>query len=245
MTPAASTDPDEPGHPDGPSGQALGHTTRSSLRRKKERGSYDRALAESILDEGLVCHVGFVVDESPFVMPMTYARVGDALYLHGATGNRMLRHISGAELCVTVTLLDAIVLARSALHHSMNYRSVVLFGTAEVVTDEDEKRRATESLLEHMAVGRSTDTRSPTFEELRSTLFVRLHIEEGSVKVRTGGPIDDPEDMTLAVWAGLIPMTTVAGEGVADDPLPPGTREPRYVRAYPSRTAKRAQVDQQ
>ncbi len=218
-------------------GPDLSQTTRSSLRRKKERGSYDRALAEAILDEGLVCHVGFVVDGSPFVMPMTYARVGETLYLHGATGNRMLRHISGAELCVTVTLLDAIVLARSALHHSMNYRSVVLFGTAEAVTDEDEKRHATEALLEHMAVGRSTETRAPTFEELRSTLFVRLQMEEGSVKVRAGGPIDDPEDMTLAVWAGLIPMSTVASVGVEDAPLPPGTPEPAYVRAYPSRRA--------
>ena len=217
-------------------------TGRTTLRRKKERGSHDRSVVDAILDEGLLCHVGFFVDGSTFVMPMAYARIGDQLYLHGATGNRMLRHMArGAEVCVTVTLLDGLVLARSAFHHSMNFRSVVLMGTTERVDDDDEKRRATTALLEHMVPGRSTQTRPPAAEELRSVLMVRLRIEEGSAKIRTGGPIDEPEDLGWPVWAGEIPLSIAAGEAMTDGVLPPGVVEPGYVHAYPARgTGRRA-----
>ncbi len=190
----------------------------------------------AILDEGLLCHVGFSVDGSPFVMPMAYARIGDALYLHGATGNRMLRHMAqGAEVCVTVTLLDGLVLARSAFHHSMNFRSVVLLGTTTRVDDDDEKQRATTALLEHIVPGRSSHTRPPSAEELRAVLMVRMPIDEGSAKIRTGGPVDEAEDLSAPVWAGQIPLSIAAGEAVVDGVRPPGVAEPGYVRAYPAR----------
>lgn len=231
-----------PAHTPGPSGSSdsLAQTLRTTLRRKKERGSHDRALADSILDEALVCHVGFEVDGAPYVIPMTYARVDDVLYIHGASGNHMLRHLAGeTQLCVTVTLLDGLVLARSAFHHSMNYRSVMLFGTGTAVQDNEEKRRASAALLEHLVPGRSSDARPPTDEELRSTLIVRLPVDEGSVKVRTGGPIDDDDDMSMRVWAGHIPLSTMAGDPIIDGPLPSGTEEPAYVRSYPDRATGR------
>ena len=174
----------------------LVRTDRTTLRRKKERGSFDRDVVNAILDEGLVCHVGFSVEGSTFVLPMVFARIEDDLYLHGATGNHMLRALAdGVGVCVTVTLLDALVLARSAFHHSMNYRSVMVLGTATRVEDDDEKRQATTALLEHIAPGRSADTRPPSTDELRATLMVRVPIVEGSAKVRTGGPIDEPGDL--------------------------------------------------
>ena len=217
---------------------ALSGTDRSTLRRKKERGTHDAAVIHSILDEGLLCHVGFSVDGSTFVVPMAYARIGDTLYLHGATGNRMLRHLAqGADVCVTVTLLDALVLARSAFHHSMNYRSVMLFGTARRVEDDDEKRLATVALLDHIVPGRSADARAPSTEELRAALMVRVPIKEGSAKIRIGGPIDEPEDMDAPIWAGQIPVSIVAREAVVDGVLPAGVDEPSYVRHYPSRGA--------
>ena len=202
----------------------LAQTDRSRLRRKRERGHFDRALVESILDESLVGHVGFVVDGATFVQPMTYARVGEVLYLHGAAGNRMLRHLSsGADLCVTVTILDGLVFARSAFHHSMNYRSVMLFGTGRRVTDETEMLVAVAALLDHMATGRSADARPPTDAELRATLMIGFPIDHGAAKVRTGGPIDDPEDLELAVWGGHVPVRSELGRPVAD---PNGVRVP-------------------
>ncbi len=200
-------------------GDPLAATDRSTLRRKRERGTYDRTLVEQILDEALICHVGFAVDGQPFVVPMTYGRIGDRLYLHGAAANHALGVLSdGTDACVTVTLLDGIVLARSAFHHSMNYRTVMLFGRALRVDDPDEKRAASDALLEHMRPGRSNEARPPTLAELRATRIVRFPIDEGSAKIRTGGPIDDPEDMDLPVWAGHIPMTLVAGDPVVDRP---------------------------
>ena len=217
----------------------LTRTDRTMLRRKKERGSYDRALVNEILDEGLLCHVGFSVDGFTFVLPMAYARVGDALYLHGATGNRMLRHLAqGAEVCVTVTLLDGLVLARSAFHHSMNYRSVVLFGTTERVVDDDDKRLVSNALLEHLVPGRSAAARPASDEELRSVLMVRMPIAEGSAKVRAGGPIDEPEDLGGPFWAGHVPLSIVTGEAVADDGIPPGVEQPDCVRAFAERRAR-------
>ena len=195
----------------------LATTERTTLRRKRDRGTFDRDLAYSVLDEALVCHAGFVAEHGPVVLPMTYARIGDVLYLHGAAGNALLRNLAqGAPVCVTVTLLDGLVLARSAFHHSMNYRSVVLFGVATRVTDPAEMHAASTALVDHLAPGRSAEVRGPSEAELRATAIVRLPIDEGSAKVRTGPPIDDEGDLQLPVWAGVLPLATVAGTPVAD-----------------------------
>jgi nitroimidazol reductase NimA-like FMN-containing flavoprotein (pyridoxamine 5'-phosphate oxidase superfamily) len=205
-------------------------TERTRVRRKPERASYDRSQAYAILDEGLVCHVGICTDDGPVVIPTTYARMGDHLLVHGSPASRLLRGLSGGiDVCVTVTLLDALVLARSAFHHSMNYRSVVVFGQAEAITDLDAKRAAMDVLVDHIVHGRARDTRAPTDKELKSTLVLSLPLDEVSVKVRTGGPIDDAEDMELDVWAGVVPLTIVAGAPIADD----GVDEP--VPAYAQR----------
>jgi len=198
--------------------ELLRATERTTVRRRADRGSFDRAAADAILDEAYVAHVGFVVDGSPRVLPMTFGRVDDNLFLHGAVGNAMLRATDGAEVCVTVTLLDGLVMARAAMHHSMNYRCVVLYGVAERVDDEAEKRRAFDAVVEHARAGRSAEARPADDSELRKTLVVRVRIDEGSVKVRSGGPIDDPEDLDLPVWAGVIPLTLVAGVPIPDAP---------------------------
>jgi len=197
-------------------GEGLRETSRTKLRRRADRGSFDRVLAQAILDEALVAHVGFVVDGRPAVLPMTYGRVDDTLYLHGAVGNGMLRAASGADVCVTVTLLDGLVLARAAMHHSMNYRCVVLYGRAERVDGEAEKRRAFDAVVEHSVAGRSAVARPANDLELWKTLVLRLPIDEASVKVRAGGPVDDPEDLGLPVWAGVVPVRLERGEPVAD-----------------------------
>jgi len=191
--------------------EPLAQTDRTKLRRIAERGSFDRALANSIIDEGYLVHVGFVVDGAPKVLPMTYGRDGDVVYLHGAVGNAMLRASAGAEVCATFTLLDGLVMARSAFHHSMNYRSVVLLGVAEKVEDEDEKRRAFDVIVDHVLPGRSQSARATSPSELRTTLVLKLAIDEGSAKVRTGGAIDDEEDLGLDVWAGVIPLRLTPG----------------------------------
>jgi len=191
-------------------------TDRTKVRRLAERGRTDRAIVDEILDEAYIAHVGFVVDGEPRVLPMTYGRDGDVLYLHGAVGNAMLRASAGAEVCVTVTLLDGLVLARSAFHHSMNYRSVVLLGTATKVEDEAEKRHAFDMVVEHVLPGRSQVARPANGSELRATMVLRLPIDEGSAKVRTGGPKEEAEDMDLAVWAGVVPLTLTAGPPVQD-----------------------------
>ena len=200
---------------DGPT-DALTETDRTKLRRLPARGSFDRAVANAIIDEAYIAHVGFVVDGEPRVLPMTYGRDGDVLYLHGAVGNAMLRALSGAQMCVTITLLDGLVLARSAFHHSMNYRSVVLLGPAVKVDDDDEKRRAFDVIVDHVLPGRSEVARPTNASELRTTLVLRLPIDEGSAKVRTGGPVDDDEDLDLPVWAGVIPLALTAGEPIHD-----------------------------
>lgn len=210
----------------------LAATERSRLRRKAERGSYDRAVIDAVLDEGLVCHVGYVDAGTTVVLPMAYARMGDVLYLHGAPGNQMLRTLAaGAQACVTVTLLDGLVLSRAAMHHSMNFRCVVLFGSATEVDDPEEKLAAVDAVVEHVIPGRSGDTRPPTPEELRATKVLRFPIEEGSAKVRTGGPVEDPEDLGLAVWAGEVPLSVVAGPPVGDPRLPVDTAVPGYLPA--------------
>jgi uncharacterized protein len=206
-----------------PPAAELAATDRSRLRRKTERGSHQRDAVNAILDAGLICHMGFAVDGRPWVFPTTYARLGDDLYLHGAVGNFALRALAdGVDACVTVTHLDGLVLARSAFHHSMNYRSVMVFGTASALTDAEEKRVALLAIVDHMAPGRSEDCRSPTAEELRSTLVLRLPLTEGSAKVRTGPPIDDEEDMDSPHWAGVLPLGLAPGTALADmsGPIP-------------------------
>jgi len=191
--------------------EPLAQTDRTTVRRLADRGSFDRDLANSMIDEAYLAHVGFVVDGAPKVLPMTYGRDGDVLYLHGAVGNAMLRASAGAQVCVTITLLDGLVLARSAFHHSMNYRSVVLLGQAEKVEDDDEKRRAFDVIVDHVLPGRSAAARATSPSELRTTLVLKLAIDEGSAKVRTGGAVDDEEDHDLPVWAGVIPLRLTPG----------------------------------
>jgi hypothetical protein len=207
--------------------ELLQQTPRTTFRRKPDRGSYDVALIHGILDEGLICHVAFVVDGQPFVLPTTYARVGDQLYLHGSQGSRMLNALrGGAPVCVTVTLVDGLVLARSAMHHSMNYRSVVVFGRAEDVTDLEEKRRALEVLVDHVAPGRSKETRAPSPEELKATAVLRVPLREASAKVRQGPPVDLEEDHALPHWAGVVPLRTVPLEPEPDPALRAGIAVP-------------------
>ena len=192
-------------------------TTRTAVRRKADRGRYERELVHAILDEALVCHVGFATADGPVVLPTMHARVDDTIYLHGAVGNAMLRAAAdGVPVCVTVTLLDGLVLARSAFHHSMNYRSVVVFGTATPVTEPGAKLAALEALIERIHPGRWSEARQPTDAELRQTLVVAVPLDEASAKVRTGPPIDDAEDYALDVWAGEIPLVTTRLEGVPD-----------------------------
>jgi nitroimidazol reductase NimA-like FMN-containing flavoprotein (pyridoxamine 5'-phosphate oxidase superfamily) len=191
-------------------------TKRTRVYRKPGRGSFDRELVHSILDEALICHVGFVQDGQPYVIPTIHAREGETLYLHGANANRTLKALAdGAECCVTATLVDGLVLARAALHHSLNYRSVMILGTAREVTDPEEKQRALRVVVDHIAPGRSEEVRGPSEVDLRSTQVLSMQIEEASAKVRTGPPVDDDEDLELPYWAGQLPLT-----GGTGDPIP-------------------------
>ncbi len=208
-------------------------TARTTVRRLPERGSYDRAAAYAILDEGLVAHVGLATDDGPVVIPMLYGRDGDRLLLHGSPASRLLRGgAKGTEMCVTVTLVDGLVLARSQFHHSMNYRSVVAFGQASRVDDLAERRAALGALVEHIVPGRTADAREPSEREVRGTLVLALPLDECSVKVRAGGPLDEPEDMDLPVWAGVIPLTTVAAAPVTVDDLRGDAPVPPYAAGY-------------
>jgi nitroimidazol reductase NimA-like FMN-containing flavoprotein (pyridoxamine 5'-phosphate oxidase superfamily) len=204
----------------------LAETDRTALRRHSERGDFDRSAAYAILDEAYLAHVGFVVDGAPKVLPMTYGRIGDVLYLHGAAANAMLKASSGAEVCVTVTLLDGLVLARSAFHHSMNFRSVVLLGVAERVEDEDEKDRALAAIVDHVVPGRSEVSRSTSPIERKKTAVLRLAIDEGSCKVRAGDAIDEEADLGLPVWAGVVPLRLTPGAPIANADLDPALGEP-------------------
>lgn len=209
----------------------LASTDRTRVRRRADRGHDDFDTVAAVLDAGLVCHVGFALDGRPWVFPTAYGRIDDRLYLHGAAGNFALRSLAdGAEACVTVTILDGLVLARSAFHHAMNYRSVMLFGQGEAVTDEDEKFAASMAIVEHVAPGRAADTRPPTHEELRATLVVRVPIEEASAKIRTGGPNDDSADLPLPHWAGELPLRLTPGEPVPQGADPPPV--PDYVAGW-------------
>ena len=206
---------------------------RTEVRRLPERGSLERALVHAILDEGLVCHVGFASDGGPVVIPTLYARDGERLYLHGSPASRLLRALSrGVPLCITVTLVDGLVLARSAFHHSMNYRSAVLFGRARDVDDLEEKRRALRLLVEHVVPGRTPDTRPPNDFEERYTRVLAFEIEQASAKLRSGGPKDDEADLPLEHWAGEIPLRVVQGEPVPDAALAAGIAAPPYAVRY-------------
>ena len=212
---------------------SLTPTERTTLHRRPARGSYDVATVHSILDEALICHVGFAAEGQPYVLPTTHARIGDQLYIHGAVGGRFLKTVKGGiPVCVTVTLIDALVLARSAMHHSMNYRSVVVLGTATEVTDPVHKRRAFDALIEHVVRGRSAEIRGANEKELRATTVLSLPIEEASAKIRTGQPIDDEEDYAVPCWAGLIPVSLQAGAAIADPKLAPGIALPPQVASY-------------
>ena len=208
-------------------------TARAQVRRLAKRGVYDRETVYRILDEGLVCHVGFVEDGKPVVIPTGYGRQGDRLYLHGAPASRMLRALGqGAELCVTVTLVDGLVLARSAFHHSMNYRSVVIFGRATRVEDLTAKREAMRVFTEHVARGRWEEIRQPSEKELAGTTVLAIPLEEVSAKVRTGPPLDDEDDYALPVWAGVLPLELTPAAPLADERLPKEIAVPEYVARY-------------
>ncbi|HEU0252687.1 MAG TPA: pyridoxamine 5'-phosphate oxidase family protein [Pyrinomonadaceae bacterium] len=208
-------------------------TERTKLKRLPKRGHFDRETVYGILDEGFICHVGFAPEGQPFVIPTGYARVDDKLYIHGSQASRMLRNLSGGlDACVTVTIIDGLVLARSAFHHSMNYRSVVIFGRATIVEDREEKIKALVALSEHIIRGRWAEVREPTEEELIQTTVLELPIVEASAKVRTGPPLDDEEDYAMNVWAGVIPLKLEAGEPIKDPRLPEGIEVPEYARHY-------------
>jgi nitroimidazol reductase NimA-like FMN-containing flavoprotein (pyridoxamine 5'-phosphate oxidase superfamily) len=208
-------------------------TERTTLKRLPKRGVYDRNRVYEILDEGFICHVGFVIDGKPIVIPTGYARVEDQLYIHGSQASRMLRTLSGGlDVCVTVTLVDGLVLARSAFHHSINYRSVVIFGRASLVEDAESKLAALFAFSEHVIPDRWDDVRPPTPQELKATSVLSLKLDEASAKVRTGPPLDDEDDYSLPVWAGVIPLKLEASPAVSDPRLPEGIAIPPYATNY-------------
>jgi uncharacterized protein len=208
-------------------------TGRTTLRRRPQRASYDRATVEAILDEGLFCHVGFTVDGQPYVIPTIHARAGEVVYIHGSAASRMLRSVRGGiPVCITVTLLDGLVLARSAFHHSVNYRSVVILGTATEVVDRTEKNGALRAIVEHVVPKRWDDVRWPNDQELKATTVLRVPLQEVSAKIRTGPPLDDEEDYQIPCWAGELPLRLVPQPPVPDSRLHSAIPPPGYVREY-------------
>ena len=208
-------------------------TQRTQVKRLPDRGAYDSETVFRILDEGLICHVGFSVDGQPYVIPTGFARVEDMLYIHGSAASRMLRTLAeGIQVCVTVTLLDGLVLARSAFHHSMNYRSVVMLGRATLVSDSAEKIKALEAFTDHIVHGRWNDIRLPTESELKATDVLVLPLAEVSAKIRKGPPKDDAEDYELPIWAGVVPLTITPGAPIADPRLNSGLEPPSYAKKY-------------
>lgn len=208
-------------------------TPRTRVVRESDRGVYDREAAYRILDEGFICHIGFTVDGQPFVIPTSYGRAGDNLYVHGSAASRMLRNLDkGVPVCITVTLLDGLVLARSIFNHSMNYRSVVLLGTATLVDDPVEKLEALRRLSEHILPGRWAESRQPNERELKATSVLRMPITEFSAKVRQGPPIDDEEDLAFRTWAGVVPLQTVATAPIPDERCGADVPAPAYASAW-------------
>ena len=208
-------------------------TDRTKLKRLPKRGHFDRETVYKILDEGFICHIGFAPQGQPFVIPTGYARVDDKLYVHGSAASRMLKTLSGGvDACVTVTIIDGLVLARSAFHHSMNYRSVVIFGRATLLEDREEKMAALVALSEHIVRGRWAEVREPTEQEMKATTVLSLPLVEASAKIRTGPPLDDEEDYAMPIWAGVIPLKLEAGEPINDPRLPEGIEVPGYALKY-------------
>jgi uncharacterized protein len=208
-------------------------TERTKLKRIPKRGSFDRETVYKILDEAFICHIGFSVDGQTFVIPTAYGRKGNTLFVHGSAASRMMREMSkGIDVCITITLVDGLVLARSAFHHSMNYRSVVIFGKAEIVTEESEKNDALFTFTEHLIKGRWDDIRVPNSKELKATTVLKLEINEASAKIRTGNPVDDENDLDLDVWAGVIPLETKAGKPINDNLLKENIAVPDYAKDY-------------
>jgi len=198
-------------------------TDRTSVKRLPKRGVYDKGQIHAILDEGFLCHIGFTRADQTYVIPTGYVRLDNRIYIHGSPASRMLGALkAGVDMCLTVTLLDGLVLARSAFHHSMNYRSVVVLGTAQLVTDPTEKMAALQAFVDHVVPGRWDEVRQPTAKEMQATYVLSLALTEVSAKVRTGPPIDDEEDYALPVWAGVVPMRVEPREPVADPRLSPG-----------------------
>jgi nitroimidazol reductase NimA-like FMN-containing flavoprotein (pyridoxamine 5'-phosphate oxidase superfamily) len=208
-------------------------TDRTQVKRLPKRGQYDREVVYQILDTAFVCHVGFNVEGQPYVIPTNYGRSGDTLYLHGSAASRMLRTLSeGVPVCVTVTHVDGLVLARSAFHHSVNYRSVVILGTAKLVVDPGEKNEALRIFTEHVMKGRWNDVRQPTDQELKATTVLSLQLEEVSAKVRSGGPVDEAGDYELTVWAGVLPLGTVVKPPIPDAQRKNDPPVPEYLKNY-------------
>jgi nitroimidazol reductase NimA-like FMN-containing flavoprotein (pyridoxamine 5'-phosphate oxidase superfamily) len=222
--------------------EPLSGTERTRVRRLPERARTERADLYSVLDAGLICHLGVVVDGSPVVLPTAYGRVGDTLYVHGSSANRSIRAADGHEVCVTVTHLDGLVCARSAFHHSVNYRCAVVFGTAQIVTDPDERLRALAAVVNQVVPGRWDAVRHPTRKELAATSVLAVPLAEASVKVRTGPANDEPEDLANGAWAGVIPAGLAFGEPEPDGLLPAGTAVPAHIRArqgsWPAQTVR-------
>jgi nitroimidazol reductase NimA-like FMN-containing flavoprotein (pyridoxamine 5'-phosphate oxidase superfamily) len=208
-------------------------TERTRVKRLPNRGAYDRETIYAILDAGFICHVGYVMDGQPYVIPTGYARIGDDLYIHGSSASRMLRNLAqGVDVCVTVTLVDGLVLARSAFHHSINYRSVVVLGKAALVEDAVEKDKALEAFTEHVIPGRWPEIRWPNELELKATSVLKLPIEEASAKVRVGDPKDDEEDYEMNIWAGVLPLSIVPGEPLDDSRLKSKMPVPEHVSMF-------------
>jgi nitroimidazol reductase NimA-like FMN-containing flavoprotein (pyridoxamine 5'-phosphate oxidase superfamily) len=211
-------------------------TDRNSIKRLPKRGHYDRQTIYQILDEALICHVGFMVDGQPYVIPINFARIDDTIVLHGAKASRLLKHVeAGHPVCIEATIVDGLVLARAVFHHSLNYRSVVVFGTGRLVTDAREKLRALEAVTEHLIPGRWQEARLPNQKELNATSVVSIRMDEASAKVRVGPPVDEEEDYTLPVWAGVLPLHETPLAPLRDELQPEEVPLPEYVAGYSRR----------
>jgi nitroimidazol reductase NimA-like FMN-containing flavoprotein (pyridoxamine 5'-phosphate oxidase superfamily) len=218
-----------------PSDRSLSATPRTTLHRLRERGRLERADLDAVINAGLVCHLGVVIDGAPVVLPTGYGRIGENLYLHGSSGNKSLLSAAGQQVCVTITLLDGLVCARAVFHHSMNYRSAVIFGSPRLVEDPPEKLAALEAVTNHLVPGRWDHARAPSRKELAATVVLALPLDEASVKVRSGGPKDDPEDYDTPIWAGVLPAALAFGPAEPDPALKDGVPVPDHIAALASR----------
>jgi uncharacterized protein len=217
------------------SDQALSSTPRTTLHRLRERGRLDRADLDAVIEAGLICHLGVTIDGTPVVLPTGYGRIGENLYLHGSSGNKSLLAAAGQQVCVTITLLDGLVCARAVFHHSMNYRSAVIFGSPRLVEDPQEKLAALQAVTNHLVPGRWDHARAPTRKELAATAVLALPLDEASVKVRSGGPKDDPEDYDTPIWAGVLPSALAFGPAEPDPALKDGVPVPDHIAALAGR----------